>query len=62
MNINSKPQVPGIKTFTETPCGGSIVSMVNFNGILVLATTKNRTYQLNEKGVFTPIMFEIKEG
>ena len=43
--------------FAETPCGKHIVSMVEFEGKLIVATAE-RVYLLSKEGVFTPVLFD----
>ena len=50
-----------LELFATTPNGEDIVSMVVHKGILIVATASN-VYQLSEDGVFTPIMFEVKDN
>ena len=57
MNNTDKPS---INLFATTPNGEDIIDMVVHKDILIVATASN-VYQLSEDGVFTIIMFEVKE-
>ena len=45
-----------MKTLVQTPCGKRIVSMVEFEGKLIVATSE-RVYILSKDNIFTPLRF-----
>ena len=56
LSLTNRP----LKSFATVPNNEIIVSMITHKDILIVAT-RDTVYQLSEKGVFTPIMFEVED-